>query len=125
MKSQRFPIWKRFSYWVRDWGRDLVWDRAKGPLTICRINRHLARGIKELEAGFALAERFNANMLPALVGRLWRYGLRGQELSERASEALDRARELKIKLHGKLRQKRAKRGEALAGVRERKTDKKK
>ncbi len=118
MKSYRLPIWKSFGYWVRD----LVLDRLSGPLTIRRINRCLARGSRELEAGLALAEHFDTDMLPALVGRLWRYGLRGQELSERASEALDRAREWKIKLNGKPRQKRAKRGDALSGVVERKTD---
>ncbi len=115
MKTYRLSLWKSLGYWVPD----LVLDRLTGPLTIRRINRHLARGSRELEAGLALAEHFDIDMLPAL-GRLWRYGLRGHELLDRADEALDRAKVLKIKLHGKPHQRRAKRGDALAGVVERK-----
>ena len=118
-KSYRLSIWGYF----KDFVRDLVLDRLRGPLTIRRIDRHLARGSRELEAGLALAEHFNTYMHPALAGRLWRYTSSGRELSDRAGKALDRAERLKIKLHGKSRQSKAERGRALSGVVKRKKDK--
>ena len=111
-KSHRLSIWRYF----RDFVRDLVLNRLSGPLMIRRINRHLTRGYRDMEAGLALAEHFDAYMHPALANRLWRYGSRGLELLDRAGKVLDRAERLKIKLHGKSRQRRAKRGQALAGV---------
>lgn len=117
-KSRRLSIWKYFEYWIRD----LILNRVTGPLTIRQIDRHLSRGLKELEAGFALAEHLDIDMLPALAGRLWRYGLRGHELLDRTDVSLERARELKAKLHGEPRQKKAKRGKALEGIVERKPD---
>lgn len=100
-------------------------NRIKGRFIIRRVDKLLRRGQKNLDTGIARAEWFSDWIGGGL--QKWAHEHQRSELwNEHAADLVDRARELKIKLHGEPPKEKAEPGLIFRGIVERKDlDKKK